>query len=257
MAIIIGSASIDEKGNITGGKAGDQKQKVDAGKDDYAGEVKLQNFYVAKKGWYVLRAKDDKIAEKIAAAMRTACNNPNIGYNQTDRYGIIKNGTASKVKTNADCSSTVRQCVKEASGKDPGDFNTSTEVKALQNTGMFEPTMEYKEGMELYTGDILVTKKKGHTVVVVEGKKRGKSAQPVPTHKNPYGEPAVIIKKGSVGNGAKWVQWELNEEGAGLVIDGEIGDKSVAAIKNYQDKYGLEVDGIVGKQTREVMKKHK
>lgn len=255
MAVIIGSARIDEKGNITGGAKGDQKQKA-TDKNDYSGEVAMQEFYVAKKGWYIVRAKDDKVANKIAESMKTACNNANIGYNQADRYGVVKNGTATKVKTNADCSSLVRTCVKEGCGKDPGDFNTETEVATLQKLGIFEPTIEYKNGTTLYTGDILVTKKKGHTVIVVDGTKRGGSSAPTPAKKNPYGEPAIIIKQGCVGDGARWVQWELNEEGAGLTIDGQIGPKSVAAIKNYQKKYNLVVDGEVGPKTRAVMKKN-
>ena len=167
--IIIGSARIDEKGGICNGQSGDQKQIA---KPDYRGEVALENFYVHSLGWYILRAKDNKIANKIAAAMETACNNPNIGYDQYQRYGIVTNGTASTVKTEADCSSTVRVCVKEASGIDPGDFNTANEVTVLEKTGLFRTHFAYENGTTLYTGDILVTKSKGHTVVVVKGEPR-------------------------------------------------------------------------------------
>ena len=172
MGVIIGSARIGENGSITGGAAGDQKQ---TSTPDYKGEVSLENFYVHRKGWYVIRAKSDDIANKIASAMIRACNNPNIGYDQNGRYGVVTNGTNTKVKTEADCSSLVRTCVKEASGKDPGDFNTSSEPGVLQKTGLFEATKTYTSGMTLYTGDILVTKTKGHTVIVTNGAKRGKS----------------------------------------------------------------------------------
>ena len=60
--IIIGSARIDEKGGLAG-VAGDQKQK---NTPDQSGEVSMQEFYMHKKGWYVLRAKDPEIALKIA-----------------------------------------------------------------------------------------------------------------------------------------------------------------------------------------------
>lgn len=72
MAVLIGSARIDERGRATGGKAGDQTGK----------EVSTQNWYKHSKGWVVLRAKDPKKAEKIAQAMRAACDNNNIGYDQ-------------------------------------------------------------------------------------------------------------------------------------------------------------------------------
>lgn len=254
MNIIIGSARADERGKIMGGIPGDQKQTT---KPDYKGEVSMQNFYVHSKGWYILRATDPKIAKKIAKAMETACNNPNIGYDQTGRYGIVTNGTSSKVKTEADCSSTVRICVKEASGKDPGDFNTSTEVAVLQKTGLFEPTITYTTGTILYTGDILVTKTKGHTVIVTSGEPRTIAASNVPSSANPYQEPTKNIKAGSKGEGVKWVQWELNQSGANLKIDGEAGTKTINAVRQFQKKYKLEVDGIVGPATRTMMKKQK
>lgn len=165
MGVMIGSARINESGKISGGKAGDQKQ---TSTPDYKGEVSQQPFYVHKKGWIVLRPKNKNIAMRIASAMIRACNNKHIGYGQNGRLGIIKYGTSTDTDTEGDCSSTVRQCVKEASGKDPGDFNTSTEVNALMKTGLFEK-IPYTKGMPLYEGDILVTKTKGHTAIVTVG----------------------------------------------------------------------------------------
>lgn len=162
--IIIGSARIDERGKLSGGASGDNKQKLIP---DYSGEVSLQNFYLHKKGWYILRFKDAAFAEECARAMERACNNPNIGYDQTQRGGILKYGTRTNVKTECDCSALVRQCVKEAAAVDPGNFTTSTELAVLRNTGLFLPTIKYRNGTPLYNGDILVTCSRGHTVVIV------------------------------------------------------------------------------------------
>lgn len=162
--IIIGSARIDERGKLSGGASGDNKQKFIP---DYSGEVSLQNFYLHKKGWYILRFKDAAFAEECARAMERACNNPNIGYDQTQRGGILKYGTRATTKTECDCSALVRQCVKEAAAVDPGNFTTSTEVAVLRNTGLFLPTIKYRNGTPLYNGDILVTCSRGHTVVIV------------------------------------------------------------------------------------------
>lgn len=168
MAVYIGSARIDERGKIAGGAAGDGKQtKV----HDYSGEVSQEKFYVSSKGWVVIRPKNVDVALRIAAAMITACDNKNLGYDQNNRLGVIQYGTASKVKTECDCSSLVRQCVREATGIDPGNFNTATEKDVLKKTGLFDVT-DYVNGMTLYTGDILVTKTKGHTVVVTVGAAR-------------------------------------------------------------------------------------
>lgn len=163
--VYIGSARLDERGKISGGRVGDQKQKSTP---DYVGEVSQQKFYVHSKGWYILRPKDAKIAQGIANAMITACNNPHLGYNQNNRLGVIKYGTNSKVDTECDCSSLVRECVKEASGKDAGNFNTSNEKSMLMKTGLFDELTYYSGKTALKTGDILVTKTKGHTAVVTQ-----------------------------------------------------------------------------------------
>ena len=166
MGVIIGSARIDENGRASGGAAGDQKQSTTP---DYTGEVSMQNFYVHTKGWYVLHPQDPEVAIRLAAAMITACNNANIGYDQLQRLGVVTNGTGSKVKTECDCSSLVRACVREATGKDPGNFTTANEATMLEATGLFEDKKNYTTGMTLYTGDILVTKTKGHTAIVTAG----------------------------------------------------------------------------------------
>lgn len=171
MDVIIGSARVDEKGKYTGGKNGDQKQ---TSAPDYSGEVSMQKFYEHKKGWKIIRFKNPQHALNAAAAMTTACNNPNIGYDQGGRYGILKTGTTSATPTDCDCSSLVRECFKEATGVDPGDFNTSTEASVLERTGLVD-VFPYYTGDTLYTGDILVTKTKGHTVIVVRGLARGEN----------------------------------------------------------------------------------
>ena len=166
MAVIIGSARHDEHGNCySGGKAGDQTGQ----------EVSTQKFYNHSKGWSVLRAKDNKVAEKLAEAMQIACGNKNIGYDQSERYGIIKHGINTKVKTECDCSSLVRACIIYASGKDVGDFNTSNERSVILKSGLFKDVGSYKQGDTLYNGDILVTRTKGHTVIVVSGAKKCKT----------------------------------------------------------------------------------
>lgn len=169
MAIIIGSARADENKKYSGGKKGDQRQ---TSTNDFSGEVSMQNFYNHKKGWYVLRPKDKLIADMIACKMKDACNNKNIGYSQSDRTSIIQNGIDTKIPTNCDCSSLVRECIKEATGKDVGNFTTGDEAKVLEKSGLFNTRVAYKPGMNLYSGDVLVTKEKGHTAIVTDGVKR-------------------------------------------------------------------------------------
>ena len=104
--------------------------------------------------------------------MRAACSNSNLGYDQGNRYGVLKYGIDTTVPTECDCSSLVRACIKEATGKDVGDFSTAAEAGVLEASGLFEKRISYSSGTKLYTGDVLVTKTKGHTVVVTSGASR-------------------------------------------------------------------------------------
>ena len=162
MGVVIGSARIDERGRISGGTAGDQNGR----------EVSTQAFYVHSKGWWILRPKKAAHAKKIAERMRVACSNPNLGYDQGNRYGVIKHGIGTTTPTECDCSSLVRQCIKEATGKDVGDFITASEPGVLEQSGLFEKRRKYTSGTVLYEGDVLVTCSKGHTVIVTSGSNR-------------------------------------------------------------------------------------
>lgn len=169
--IYVGSARLDEKGAAKNGKAGDQKQTA---KPDYNGEVSLQKMYNHSKGWYIIRPKSIIDASGLAKAMQSACDNINLGYDQNNRLGVITYGINSKVATECDCSSLVRACVIAACAKDPGNFTTDTEKKKLLDTKLFDDMGAYVSQTKtpVYDGDILVTKTKGHTVIVVTGSPR-------------------------------------------------------------------------------------
>lgn len=185
MSIMVGSARIDERGNASGGAAGDQKQT--SAKNDLTGEVSMQKMYSHSKGWYILRPKSAAHAVKMADLMKAACNNANIGYDQGNRLGVVQHGIMTSVKTECDCSSLVREVVKEATGKDPGNFTTANEAASLEATGLFESKRSYvsQSATPVYDGDVLVTKTKGHTVIVVSGNARkaasGSSSAPAPS----------------------------------------------------------------------------
>lgn len=155
MAIMIGSARHNENGRISGGKKGDQTGQ----------EVSEQIFYIHKKGWIVLRPKAVAHADMIGERMYRACGNNNIGYCQDHRSEIYKYGTSTTTPCECDCSSLVRQIVKEVLGVNISDFTTATEKTVLMETNSFD-CIAYTKGMKLYKGDILVTATKGHTAIV-------------------------------------------------------------------------------------------
>ena len=57
------------------------------------------------------------------------------------------------------------------------------------------------------------------------------------------------IKKGSKGDSVSELQKLLNQNGYSLDADGIFGEKTQAAVRDYQSKNGLAVDGIVGSNT--------
>ena len=71
---------------------------------------------------------------------------------------------------------------------------------------------------------------------------------------NPYAQPNYNLKKGSKGEGVKWVQWELQEAGYDLSkhggIDGVFGSGTKLFVEKFQRSCKLDVDGIVGPATR-------
>ena len=67
---------------------------------------------------------------------------------------------------------------------------------------------------------------------------------------NPYQIPDKTLKNGSKGNSVRWLQYELNLRGFGLIVDGVFGQKTEDAVRMYQNQRKLISDGIVGARTR-------
>ena len=172
--IKIGQASRDERGRYSGGIAGDQDGK----------EVVIREWY--NRPWNkVLRCKDSKKAEKIAAAMEKACRNDLIGYDQSQRttlYSVCKaNGwKIEDVKTlcETDCSALVSVCVNAAGIRVSGDIYTGNEANALLRTGEFELLSAPKYLLSdeyLKRGDILLYEFHHTAIALQDGRKAEKS----------------------------------------------------------------------------------
>ena len=212
MAVKIGHAVYDENNKAVGGTAGDQTGKEICGWDWY------------NKPWTaVIRAKDGKVAEKIAHAMEQACANNKIGYDQKQRTTLYTQAKAvnwdlSKITTacECDCSSLVAVCVNAAGIKVSKDIYTGNEQDALNSTGAFEVLTTSKyigSSTYLERGDILLGK--GHTAVVLTNgtkvtsttKSIDELAQEVLDGKHGSGE----ARKASLGNLYNEVQAKVNE----------------------------------------------
>lgn len=165
MSVVIGHASIDERGRARDGQAGDQTGR----------EVCTRTWY--NRGWNkVIRPKDEKEAAKIATAMKAACNNNNIGYDQNQRTTLYELAKAKKwdiaavdKKCETDCSALVAVCVNAAGIPVSGSIYTGNQAAALEKTGRFKILTDAKYTKSdklLKRGDILL-KEGSHTAIVV------------------------------------------------------------------------------------------
>ena len=250
MAVKIGSARIDENGKAHGGQAGDQTGK----------EVSTQSWYLNSKGWRVYRAKNPSVAEKIAQCMERACKNSMIGYDQYQRNTLYKVAEplgfdTAKVATpcETDCSALVRVCCAFAGIVGlPEGFRTGNMPSNLAKTGAFTELTgaKYQEqSTYLGRGDILVTKTRGHTVVVLSN---GSKYEGTVTPSKPDALGDRIIKYGCEGQDVKLMQEMLLKLGYDLGkwgCDGDFGDCTELALKAFQQKASIAVDGECGPQT--------
>ena len=192
--VYIGNAVGNEKGTATGGEPGNQNGK----------ELRIQAWYKNKKGWRVFRPISDEVAEKLVYDMTAACNNKNIGYSQGTRRNTLYTASkphgfdCAKVDTpcDCDCSSLVRVCV-SYTGIKINDFNTASEPTRLLATGAFIEMVgtEYTDSSKkLKAGDILCTKTKGHTAIVLnDGDDVDPPSPPVPPE--PTDKTVVVVAK--------------------------------------------------------------
>ena len=174
MSILIGHASIDERGKANGGQAGDQT----------GSEVCIRSWYAS--GWnVVLRPKSSAVAEKMAAACETLCRSNLVGYDQWERNSLWDElekvqWDASKLKTKCetDCSAFMTACARVAGITVPrvalggGKYNapiTQTMRSAFGGTGAFEVLTDSKymtSDKYLKRGDVLV-RESGHTAMAL------------------------------------------------------------------------------------------
>lgn len=109
-------------------------------------------------------------------------------------------------------------------------------------------------GVGLYTKKnfVHVDTRAGHSY----WKNTGSGDRSVSTHggKCPYAQPSGSLRKGSKGNGVRWLQWWLRLWGYSITADGVYGPKTEDAVKKFQKRLGLEADGVAGTKTKNALK---
>lgn len=225
MAVLIGHASISEKGTINGAK-GDSTRK----------EVCTRTFY--SKPWdFMAIHPDANVREKHAKAIEDACANDNIGYGQNDRNSANTeakkvNYDISKIKTkcNTDCSA-LQNLAAVASGAKgvtygSNGWTTSTMKRALKAAGyiIIEDKTYLTSETYCVRGAIYV-KESSHTVC---GLTNGSNA-------------SKILKKAGISSSSS------STSSTSSTTSSTYTKKKF--IKDVQKAIGAEVDGVAGKET--------
>ncbi len=250
MPIKIGHASIDERGKISGGKAGDQTGK----------EIRIREWY--SKPWNIyLECIDKGIADKAASFMDQICADNNYGYDQIERwtgyYAIRKNADqVAGAKGEFDCSSLVITCYLLAGVAMSADGYTGNLKSKLLATGKFKCYADKKYLLtDTYAKRGAIYLKEGNHVVM--------ALEDEASRLNPYPVPIATVSKGSKGDDVRYIQLKLIEAGITeavingktklLTVDGEFGPITDKAVRMFQEMHNLEVDGRVGPITRKTL----
>ena len=246
MSIKIGHASIDERGKITGGSAGDQTGR----------EVCTRSWY--NRPWsLVLRPITTEVAELSARACEAACANSCIGYDQGQRNTLNTQAAKvgydlSKIKCTCecDCSSLMTVCAQAAGVNIPyasGNAPTTRTMRdVFASTGAYRVLTETKyltSDAYLRRGDILVAPGK-HTAMALQ------DGSAIVTAKTIWCTVQLRqLSKGSSGNDVKTLQRLLIAAGytcGSYGADGDFGGATDSAVRKWQAANGLTADGIVG-----------
>lgn len=243
MAKYIAHSSIDERGKISGGQAGDQTGK----------EVCVRVWY-DKPFTQVLRIEKKEVREQFANNMIDCANNDNIGYDQGGRNSLLKEAIKVNfdfakidVKCEGDCSSTITTCILGAIYKllgkkayeeayailvvDGNCATTSTLSSRLRKLQMIKVTLytssAYTRGTSKAVYGDIYNKPSSHVVCYIDdGKKRVKNHE--------FSQEVQDWQKAAIADGFKFPKY-----GA----DGEWGEEcesvaKIAVVKQRFDKNG-------------------
>ncbi|RGD64423.1 peptidoglycan-binding protein [Lachnospiraceae bacterium OF09-6] len=263
----ISNSGSDENSGYSGGKAGDQTGR----------EWQLRSRY--NSHWNcVLRHPNEEVGMKLAELACAAALNDLIGYDQNQRDTYWQHLKASNydpaqitIACEADCSAGVIantravgyllgiDALKNLSASYTGNMRSGFKAAGFQVL----TDSKYLTGIDyLLPGDILLNDAHHTATNVTKGKLAKAGSTPVEntdtsasTNGGKYMFSVGTVQSGTTGNDVKLLQRLLKsngckgKDGQNLTIDGSCGENTVYAIKQYQKKKKLEVDGCAGNAT--------
>ncbi len=257
---MLSNSGHDERGQYTGGQAGDQT----------GGEWSLVNWYQYPwdGGWNViLHHPSAEVRKWIAQLAVEAANNNNIGYDQNQRYTFWNQLSTVgfrpsniTVPCEADCSAGVAAIVKAV-----GYLLNSAALQGVSIyawTGNLRPVLvgagfeartasQYLTGDSyLYAGDILLNETNHTCICVNDGSKVASSSSSSSSTTAKRKFKVGQISLGSTGKDVFRVQLLLKARGFySDKLDSIFGRNTQTAVKAFQKAAGLTVDGICGPAT--------
>ena len=245
----ISNSGSDERGAYSGGAAGDQTGK----------EWAIINWY--SRPWTcVLRHPQAAVRQLIAELSIEAANNNNIGYDQNQRgtywTQLSKVGyrpSKITVKCESDCSAGViantkaagyllnKTALKNLSATYTGNMRSGFKAAGFQAL----TDKKYLTGPDyLIPGDILLYDGHHTATNLGIGSKSGYTQTSA----------AAAIGKNETSTSTKQIQTMLIAAGWSLDGTGNYGEKTTAAVKEFQQLYGLTATGSVDTKTLSVLK---
>jgi peptidoglycan hydrolase-like protein with peptidoglycan-binding domain len=182
------------------------------------------------------------------------------GLRVHDCGGLIKGYLWSETPTSSPKFNSAQDCNAEMFyqyATEKGELTAAVAKKLKPGMLVYNKT---KSHVAVYKGDFKVDEARGHSYGVVESKldlsrfKWWSNCVFVTYEKEPEPAPAPVNKitidiPPTLKNGSKGKAVKVWQEIVGVTADGVYGSKSISATKDLQKKAGIQVDGIVGKDT--------
>lgn len=196
---------------------------------------KVGSGKTAVKHWpgdfYVAKTKEEYTVGQHTVIKDAFRSYPDVLTGALNFYELLNTSLYKKVKADADPETQMKQI------KECGYMTSSTEVSSVLKYIKNYNLTQYDD-VEASPAPEAPTNPESNSDIVA----------------CPYECPAITLKYTMQGKEVKWLQWHLNKFGYNLKEDGIYGPKTLEAVKDFQKKHDLVVDGLVGRMTKAALK---
>ena len=136
-----------------------------------------------------------------------------------------------------------------------GSGNLKKLVRGRSSQQIADAMLQYNKGSGKVLPGLTKRRQAERTLFLSGTSSKTEPVDVQPKTGNPYPEPTKNVRYNAKGNDARWLQWMLNDKGHyGLIVDGIIGQRSLDALKDFQEKHPpLVADGVCGPKTKQAL----